>query len=155
MVPEKRTMQYKIPVQIENEDRIILGLSLRQLIIILVGGAIAYGVFTKLAGGQSGPNAAGNESGKTIGIALAVLIVGVSVVIAKFNNHEMTFLPFVLNWLRLVVNGSDRYWGQGVDSAPPLQVGYVTRPAVDGQSKSHAKQGHEIYASLEDKLKNL
>ncbi len=31
-------MQYKIPVQIENEDVIVLGLSLRQLTIMMVGG---------------------------------------------------------------------------------------------------------------------
>ena len=31
-------MQYKIPVQIENEDPIFLGLSLRQLTIIMIGG---------------------------------------------------------------------------------------------------------------------
>lgn len=31
-------MQYKIPVQIENEDSIVMGLSLRQLAIMMVGG---------------------------------------------------------------------------------------------------------------------
>ncbi len=30
------SMQYKIPIQIENEDTIVAGLSLRQLIIIMV-----------------------------------------------------------------------------------------------------------------------
>lgn len=30
-------MQYKIPVQVENEDPIFLGLSLRQLMIIMIG----------------------------------------------------------------------------------------------------------------------
>jgi len=30
-------MQYKIPVQIENEDPIFLGLSLRQLAIMMLG----------------------------------------------------------------------------------------------------------------------
>jgi len=42
-------MQYKIPVQIENEDPIFLGLSLRQLIIIMIAFSIAYGIFTGLA----------------------------------------------------------------------------------------------------------
>jgi len=30
-------MQYKIPVQIENEDPILLGLSLKQLAVLMVG----------------------------------------------------------------------------------------------------------------------
>ncbi len=34
----EKSMQYKIPVQIENEDVIVLGLSLRQLTIMMVGG---------------------------------------------------------------------------------------------------------------------
>jgi hypothetical protein len=42
-------MQYKIPVQIENEDPIFLGLSLRQLTIIMIGFSGAYGIFQSLA----------------------------------------------------------------------------------------------------------
>ena len=42
-------MQYKIPVQIENEDPIFLGLSLRQLMIIMIGFGIAYLLFQNLA----------------------------------------------------------------------------------------------------------
>ena len=41
-------MQYKIPVQIENEDPIFLGLSLRQLMILMVGFSFAYLIFTSL-----------------------------------------------------------------------------------------------------------
>ncbi len=41
-------MQYKIPVQIENEDPILLGLSLRQLTIIMISWAIAYQTFKSL-----------------------------------------------------------------------------------------------------------
>ena len=37
-------MQYKIPIQIENEDTIIFDLSLRQLGIIIVGVILAFGV---------------------------------------------------------------------------------------------------------------
>lgn len=38
-------MQYKIPVQVENEDPIFLGLSLRQLMIIMIGWGFAYMIF--------------------------------------------------------------------------------------------------------------
>lgn len=44
-------MQYKIPVQIENEDTIFLGLSLRQIIIFMIGGGFAYMVFKSLEAG--------------------------------------------------------------------------------------------------------
>lgn len=38
-------MQYKIPLQIENEDTIVLGLSLRQLGIMMAFGGVAYSLF--------------------------------------------------------------------------------------------------------------
>lgn len=42
-------MQYKIPVQIENEDKIFLNLSLRQIGIIVVMSSIGYSLFKALA----------------------------------------------------------------------------------------------------------
>jgi len=42
-------MQYKIPVQIENEDPILLWLSGRQLAIIMIWGWIWYSIFQSLA----------------------------------------------------------------------------------------------------------
>ena len=44
-------MQYKIPVQIENDDPIFLWLSLKQLVILIVGWAIGYSIFKWLAPG--------------------------------------------------------------------------------------------------------
>lgn len=99
-------MQYKIPIQIENEDNIIFGLSLRQLGIIIVGVIIAYGVFTKF-----------ENSGLplTVLFVACVCIAGVFVFIAKFKSHEMGFLSFLLNLTRWKVNGNGpdgkgRYW---------------------------------------------
>ena len=40
-----KIMYYKIPIQIENEDTIVLGLSLRQLGIMMAFGGIAYALF--------------------------------------------------------------------------------------------------------------
>lgn len=41
-------MQYKIPIQIENEDPIVLGLSLRQLTIMMMWGGLAYTIFKSI-----------------------------------------------------------------------------------------------------------
>lgn len=41
-------MQYKIPVQIENEDKIFLNLSLRQIMILMIGFSVAYTLFKSL-----------------------------------------------------------------------------------------------------------
>ncbi len=34
------SMQYKIPLQIENEDTIVAGLSIRQLVIMMMWGGV-------------------------------------------------------------------------------------------------------------------
>lgn len=42
-------MQFKIPQDVQREDTIIAFLTLRHLIILSIGGAVAYGVYTGLA----------------------------------------------------------------------------------------------------------
>lgn len=105
-------MQYKIPVQIENEDTIFLGLSLRQLGIIMIGGGIAYSLFKSLEVGI-GPQAASVPS---------ILIIIITLFIALFKNSEMTFLPFLLNMVRLNLNGGSRVWQKGTESFSSLEI---------------------------------
>ena len=95
-------MQYKIPVQIENEDKIFLNMSLRQLTIIMIGGGFGYTTFTSLA-----PNV-----GNDIALFPAIVITGLAVVIALFRHTEMTFIPFILNLIRLNLNVGNRVWSK-------------------------------------------
>lgn len=122
-------MQYKIPIQVENEDTIILGLSLRQMGIIIVWLILAFGFFNKFQA----------VFPKTPLIIFCVVIIGVFFVVAKFRTHDMTFLPFVLNLIRYKINGNGaqgrgRVWIRWVDSYSPLEIGYV-------QSESFVEKG--------------
>lgn len=88
-------MQYKIPVQIENEDTIFLGLSLRQLgIIVGGGGGIGYALFKSLE----------PVLGPQMAIIPGGFVFAIAVFVAVFKNAEMTFLPFMLNLIRLNLN---------------------------------------------------
>lgn len=112
-------MQYKIPVQVENEDKIFLNLSIRQLIIIMIGYSIAYSVFKSLE--------------KNVWWAIALfptLIIGfITTVIALFKHSEMTFIPFILNLIRLQLNSWMRVWSKWVDSFNKVELGYI--PSID------------------------
>ncbi len=113
-------MQYKIPIQVENEDTIILGLSLRQMGIIIVGLILAFGFFNKFQA----------TFPKTPLIIICIIIAGIFFIIAKFRTHDMTFLPFILNLARYKINGNGakgdgRIWTRGVDSYSALEIGYV------------------------------
>ncbi|QFR39688.1 PrgI family protein [Candidatus Gracilibacteria bacterium 28_42_T64] len=138
-------MQYKIPVQIENEDPIIGPLSLRQLIIIMVGGGIAYSLFNSLA--------------PSIGVEIAaipsIFIVLVALMIALFKHSEMTFIPFALSLTRFHTNYKERRWVKGVDSFQPIDIGYITN--IEGKKEEiiDFKSKMDQINQLEDKLSKI
>lgn len=137
-------MQYKIPVQVENEDKIFLNLSIRQLLIIMVGGGFGYSIFKSLE-----PNV-----GADIALFPAIIVVGIWVVVALFRHTEMTFIPFLLNLLRLNLNVGNRSWSKWVDSYDSLEVGYV-RAFEEVKSTGEKKNSHEAFETVEDKLGKL
>ena len=108
-------MQYKIPVQIENEDPILLWLSIRQLIIILFWGFIAYQTFQSIA----------QSAGFWLAIIPAVLIAALTFTVALFKYYEMTFLPFLVAGLRYLINTRERVWKNGTDSFQPIDIWYI------------------------------
>lgn len=108
-------MQYKIPVQIENEDTIFLGLSFRQLGIIMGWWWLAYGLFTVLE----------PRIGSQVALIFVIPLVVIGIIIALLKISEMTFLPIVLNSLRLTLNAKKRLWSQGTDSYEPWDIGAI------------------------------
>lgn len=127
-------MQYKIPIQIENEDVIVAGLSLRQLIIIMVWWGIGYAVFKSTE----------TKVWPTAWFLFAAPFVLIGIVVALMKISEMTFLPTALNFFRLSLNGKDRIWSQGTDGFSEVDVGYVAH--------NMQKAAAEANQSIESKL---
>ena len=138
-------MQYKIPVQIENEDTIFLGLSIRQLGIIMIGGGIAYSIFKSLEAGI-GPEVASIP---------AIIVLIIAVFVALFKNSEMTFLPFILNMIRLNLNTGLRVWSKGTESYSNLQVGFVTSYSTLKSKMTSKGSFHEVEGDMTDKLSKI
>ncbi len=137
-------MQYKIPVQIENEDKIFLNLSIRQLTIMMIGGGIGYSIFKSLE-----PNV-----GAQVALFPAIIVVGIGIVVALFRHTEMTFLPFMLNLIRLNLNVSNRVWSKWVDSYPNIEIGYL-KSLDEKEFIGEKRSSHEVYESLEDQLHKI
>lgn len=131
-------MQYKIPVQIENEDPILLWLSWRQLTIIMVGFWIWYSIFQSLAWVVS----------TEIAAFPAIIIWLLALIIAIFKYSEMTFVPFILSFIRYKVNLDTRKWTKWVDSFSALDIWFVT--AFDEKSVKKIDTQNKI-----DKIKDL
>jgi len=109
-------MQYKIPVHIENEDPIVLWLSLRQLAIIMIFWWLWYSLFTSMA----------PSTWVEIALIPALLIFWIGVMIAVFRYSEMTFIPFILAFVRFKSNTEERKWDRWIDSFQPMDIWHLT-----------------------------
>lgn len=140
-------MQYKIPIQIENEDTIVLSLSLRQLIIIMVWWGMAYGLYQYLQA----------RIGSDIALIFALPVAVIGIIIALVRVSEMTFLPTILNMLRLSLNAKSRPWSQWVDGYSAIEIGYI-EPEIKNTVVEANKSFRETVQNRDefsDKLKNL
>jgi len=138
-------MQYKIPVQIENEDPIFLGLSLRQLIILMIGWAIAYMIFKWLAPNVWTPIAA----------MPAIIIFVFTLVIVLFKHSEMTFIPFILNLIRYKTNSDPKIWAKWIDSFEPIEVWYILQEQKIKKSSIDTSKKQDKIKALKDKLNKI
>ncbi len=137
-------MQYKIPVQIENEDPIVFWLSLKQLIILVIWWWIAWSIYKSLA--------------KIVWFEVAVLpawiIAIITLLIVFLKVSEMTFLPYVLNLIRQSVNWWEKKWVKMVDSFEPIDIWYVTKISSKKEKKIEINKKTNLW-DLKDKLKNI
>lgn len=138
-------MQYKIPVQIENEDPIFLWLGLKQLIVIMIGWWIAFSLFDNLQ----------TTIPKEIAAVPAVVIFLIALLVAVFKHSEMTFIPFFLNFLRSLINPNQRSWSKGVDSFQPIDIGYVANYSWAKDNKIDFQSKKEKLQNLEENINNL
>lgn len=138
-------MQYKIPVQIENEDPIVIGLSIRQLAICISFFMVAYSLFTSLEA----------SVGAEIAMIPSGFIALLWIVIAIFKQSEMTFIPFVLAMLRNSINPKERMWQGKIDSFQPIDIGYLTKAEDIRQENIDFTSKMDKIQELDEKLKNI
>jgi len=138
-------MQYKIPVQIENEDPIFLGLSLKQLTIVMIWSWIWYTIFKSL----------NPILWVEIAAIPSLLVAWIAFAIAKFRISEMSFVKFVLSMIRLKVNIEKRKWIKWVDSFSPMDIGFLSSSQEKKQEKIDFKSKIDKIKELEDKLNKI
>lgn len=93
-------MQFKIPQNVDIEDKIVAFLSFRQLFILIGGGAIAYVVYTASVG----------RVPAYAYIIPIVFIMVVTVLIAFFKIDNLSFIRLILLMLERIINPSQRVW---------------------------------------------
>lgn len=121
-------MQFKVPQNVQREDKIVGPLTLKQLIICGVGFAVDYGIYTSLA-----------KYYELITWILPVIIVaGITVAIAFLRPLDISFGKYVIRWLEFTLIPRKRFWVQGSAEAYP-SVLQTAQASAKEEKKAEAK----------------
>lgn len=121
-------MQFKVPQNVQREDKIVGPLTLRQLIICGVGGGIAYAIYVGL----------GKDYLWITWLPPVAIISLVTILFAFVRPLDMNFSRFLAVYLEYVLLPQKRYWVQG--SAEIVTSMYTsTKPENKAEKKAEAK----------------
>lgn len=134
-------MQFKVPQNVQREDRIVGPLTLKQLIICGIGGSIAYGLYVGLAEIYIPFTA----------LIPAVIIGAITLAFAFLRPLDLSFTRWIIRWIEFSLIPKKRPW---IKSSAEIMV-----PAVSKKSLSKAKKKKEedidIFEEKQRKMKEL
>lgn len=106
-------MQFKVPQDVQREDTIIGPITIKQLIILGIGGGIAYAIYVGLAASYY----------MEIWLPPVVVIGGLTLAFAFLKIHEMPFHIFLMNFIEYHLLPRQRIWiqGTGYPFIPPFE----------------------------------
>lgn len=103
-------MQFKIPQNVQREDVIFANVTIKQLIVLVIGGTSTYGLFTVL-------NASTIPFEVWIGPVAFIGLLTLAIAFLKFR--DMTFTEAFLFYIEYKFKPQKRLWRQG---AVPTEV---------------------------------
>lgn len=138
-------MQFKVPQNVQREDTIIGPITWKQLIILAIGGGIAYALYIGLY-----------KAGYFIEVWLppVLVVVVLTLVFAFLKIHELTFYTFLLYFLEYMILPKKRHFILGAGDVHQSLLnpqGPTPKKVVDtGEDTKYQK--HE---KLQEMLKNV
>lgn len=104
-------MQFKVPQDVQREDTIIGPITIRQLIILGVGGGLAYAIYVSLA----------KTYFMEIWLPPVAIISAITLAFAFLKIHGLKFSTFLMCFLEYHMLPRNRYWiqGSGYPFVPP------------------------------------
>lgn len=126
-------MQFKVPQNVQREDTIIGPLTIKQLLILGIGGGIAYGIYISLS----------KTYFMEIWLPPVAIISGITLAFTFLKIHNLPFHIFLMCFLEYHLLPRKRFWIQG--------AGYPFIPPFEEKKKTETikKEG------LQKKRKNL
>lgn len=127
--------QFKIPVDVQVEDKIVGPLTLRHLIIIGTGGGIAYFIYVTLQ----------PKYFWEIWVPPVVIISLLTLAFAFLKIHHMTFFQFIIAWIQYNLLPKKRIWKQNsgttyISIINPPQLKKTPKTKVKSPTNNISKQ---------------
>jgi hypothetical protein len=122
-----KTVQFKVPQNVQREDQIVGPLTLRQLIICGIGGGLAYAVYIIL----------GREYELITTLPPVIIIAAITLLFAFIKPLDLTFAKFLLVYLEFMLLPKKRYWI--LASAEALRTSSAPPPKSKAQKKAEEK----------------
>ncbi len=139
-------MQFKIPQNVQMADKIVGPLTLKQLIIVSVGGGIDYFIYLSLA----------KVYVLTVWIAPVIIIGLLTAAIAFLKIHGMTFIEYTLYAFEFYFKPRHRVWTQGagevftsITMPTPKTKDQLAQEKQEKKPKKDISQLHEITKVLD------
>ncbi len=114
-------MQFKVPQDVQREDRIVGPLTFRQLVICGIGFSIAYAIYTTL----------GREYQLITALIPVIIIALITIVFAFIKPLDLVFERYILFWIESLLLPHKRYWLKG--TGDPSRMVYV--PPVNAKKE--------------------
>lgn len=140
-------MQFKVPQDVQREDRIVGPLTLRQLVICGIGFTIAYAIYTVIG-----------RDYELITALIPVIILGlITITFAFVKPLNLVFERYILFWIETLILPRKRYWLKGMGD--PSRMMYVPRESTKAKKiekpvqDKKAKSINELTDILDKKYK--
>ena len=143
-----KELQYKVPQNIDLEDKIVGPFTLKQFIYLLVSGSIIYGWWSYLSSNYI----EGTYTITFVLVAIPVGLLGAALALVKVNDRP--FEVFLLNLLRFIVSPKQRMWKEGFKSEPVIIVDKTEAPKAEKVAKDTGSLD-DLAKSLEDQTEKL
>jgi hypothetical protein len=122
-------MQFKVPQNVQREDKIVGPLTLKQLIICGIGFAVDYAIYNSLS-----------KQYIWVTWVLPVGIVAIVTIAFAFARPlDLSFSKFILRWIEFTILPRKRFWILSAAESYPPSTGTVTPVKTATEKKAEAK----------------
>ncbi len=132
-------MQYKVPQNVDIEDKVIAGLTLRQFMFLMVAGGVVLMLKYVLVGSLS-----------FLFLPIAILVGGFGIALAFVKINDRPFEIFLASAAKTLMTPSKRVWNKDIEIEPPAPEVKKVAEVQKKKSLGEAKSDLERLATIVD-----